>query len=171
MSVLNWEGPEFYRFLQDFMFGQDMVDFGCGEGRLAPFFSKQRYRGVDISPMAVANAQAANPGYAFNHCVTGEIIEGGYALLAHDVMRYIDPVRMPLVPGTFTQHRVVVSEPMGYRYPAGSEVFFRELEAYERAFRAVKYRLHRVLMKSTDLADDRGKPIEITVLEFHRQKQ
>lgn len=170
----NWwpEGEEFKIYYPDIFFGQDVVEFGCGVGRLAPFFSKLRYRGVDISPKALAIAAKENPGYRFDLIDATGPIEGGYVLFAHNVLMHIPDDDLLGTVQRFTQSRIIVSEVLGrsWRRPGNPPVFNREIEEYERPFRASGYRLHRVMPKMAgNYRDAQGNAVEFFILEFHKQ--
>lgn len=43
----------------------EILDYGCGVGRLAELVSPERYLGVDIDPETLAKARQANPSHVF----------------------------------------------------------------------------------------------------------
>lgn len=168
-SSPNPEGAAFGPLMTELFFGQDMVEFGCGTGRLAPLFSKRRYRGVDICEAAIVAAQATKPGYRFEMIDGISPIEGGFGLLAHTVMLHVpDEDLIPTI-RRFAQRHVVVSEIPGkqWRRDGNPPVFNRGIMDYEEAFRLCGYKLSRVMFvpyphyENTDLA----------VMQFHKEKE
>jgi SAM-dependent methyltransferase len=153
------EGDQFRHFYTDRLFGQDVVDFGCGLGRMAELFSKRHYIGVDICPRAIAGAKAKMHGYEFHEIALGEKLEWGFTLFAHHVMVHIPDDHLPGVIASFTHKRVIITEHTGTK--PGSAI--REIEVYNRAFTAGGYRMHRVQFHKW------GKVPEHTVMEFHRE--
>lgn len=162
------EGESFMRWFTGKFFGMDVVDFGCGAGRLAPFFSKNHYVGWDPSTDRISEARQANPGYVFNRLDPGRRVEGGYAAFAYDVLLHVPDDEISGVVQQFTQKLVTVSEVLGRPLRAGA-VFNREIEEYERPFRAAGYRLHRVQFKMAEALRNAAGQAEIAVLEFHKQ--
>ena len=162
------EGEEFLLWFTGLFFAQDVVDFGCGNGRLAPFFSKRHYVGWDASLPAIVAARAANPGYVFNRLEPGRKLENGYVAFAYDTLLHVPDERLESVVQQFGQKRVVVSEVLG-RDLRTATVFNREVEEYERPFRAAGYRLHRVQFKKAEAIVNSAGPAEISMLEFHKK--
>lgn len=160
------EGEEFLLWLTRMMAHMDVCDFGCGDGRLARFFDKKHYAGVDKHPANIIKAMRTNDDYRFACNYTSPIgfyESFGYTLFAHDVMLYIPDKQLSDVVGRFCQPRIIISEALG-RALRTAAVFNREIEEYERTFRAAGYRLHRVQFRMPELLSH-----EIAVLEFHKQ--
>lgn len=160
------EGPEFARAIQETLFGLDIVEFGCGNGRLAPFFSKRRYVGFDICPRAVEQAKVLHPGYDFWVCGGEKLINGGYALFAHTVMLHVpDELLVPTLQ-RFTQKLVVISEIVGrnWRRDGDPPVFNREIMEYDAAMREAGYTLKRVPF----VPYSRYGGVDLAMMEFHR---
>jgi SAM-dependent methyltransferase len=164
------EGDAFKRYFTDTLFGQDLVDFGCGLGRMAELFSKRRYIGVDICQRAISKALETMPGYEFHLIVPdGSPIEWGYALLANHVLVHVPDEQLSETIGRFTQRRVLVCEhtldnlrKAGLEAQIGDMATVRQVEAYDRAFTPHGYTLHRIQYQKW------GKMPEHTVMEFHR---
>lgn len=159
------EGNLFKQHYTDLMFAQDVVDFGCGKGRMAELFSKKRYLGVDICQPAIAAAREKMHGYRFEAIDNEAPIEFGFVLFAHDVMLHIPDDELYRTIGRFRQRRVIISECLGVDLRDKCKVFSREIEGYNRPFTAAGYRLARVQDKPWRA----GRPI--TFLEFHQEHQ
>lgn len=105
-----------------------VFEFGCGDGRLAPAFSPERYAGFDINPAALSAAAAANPGYRY-------IAEWEPAdtWLAWTVLLHVPDDELPaLLARTSGYSRIVIGEVMGrqWRRPGDPPVFNREAHEY-----------------------------------------
>lgn len=164
---VRWpEGPWFKQDFTDRFFGQDVVEFGCGDGRLAELFGKRRYVGVDICPRAIAIAQHQAPGYTFVHVDGSSKIEGGHVLFAHCVMLHVPDEELSATVGRFTQRRIVISEVLGknWRREGNPPVFNRDIGDYEDAFSANGYGLKRVQFRPS--AHYRG--TDLAILEAHK---
>lgn len=163
----NIEGDDFKRYLTDLTFGQDVIDFGCGAGRMADIFSKRRYLGVDINPMAIAAASAAFPRHEFATIDATSPIEGGHLLFALHTLLHVPDNDLQGVIGRFRQRRVIVIEHLVNEVPRGIDdqraLYTRSESQYAAAFDAVGYRLHRVQIRTFS----RMSPI--AMLEFHRK--
>jgi SAM-dependent methyltransferase len=169
------EGEKFKLYYPDLFFGQDVIEFGCGVGRLAPFFSKKRYVGIDICASAITQARMHNRGYEFYYdngegpiTVRPERVE--HVAFAHNVMMHIPDEALPGTIGRFVQKRIIISEVLGrnWRREGDPPVFNREIEEYERAGRAVGYRLHSVKFKPGENYRRAGKMVDFGIMEFHR---
>ncbi len=51
--------------LMDIYKGQTVLDVGCGYGRIAPLFEKEKYHGIDFSQNLLDIAKQKNPDYFF----------------------------------------------------------------------------------------------------------
>lgn len=161
------EGPEFKIKLPDMLFAQDVVEFGCGIGRLAPLFSKRRYLGVDICPQAIEIARRQNHGYEFLPIAPGQKITGGHAIFAHSVMMHVPDEELVATIGQFTQKRVLVSEVLGKNWRRGGNppVFNRDIGDYQDAFGANGYQMMFVRF----VPSEHYPGTDLAILEFHRQ--
>lgn len=171
------EGEPFKRWLVDEFFGQDVVEFGCGTGRLAQFFSKRRYVGLDICARAIDIARADNRGYDFFLLDPGQPITASerteHVAFAHSTLLHIPDGNLQAVVDRFRQKRVIVSEILGIEWYNGlagvAPIFGREIEGYERPFRKAGYRLHRVQFKPMENYRPLGRRVDRTILEFHKE--
>lgn len=162
------EGDLFMREFTDLLFAQDVVEFGCGPGRLAPFFSKRRYLGVDICPQAIALAQHDRPGYDFMLIDGKTKLEGwGHALFAHNVLMHVPDEELLDTIGLFSQKRIFVNEVLGHNWRRNENppAFNREINDYDQAFRFHGYALKRVVFKKLE----RWKASDFAVMEFHKE--
>lgn len=105
-----------------------VFEFGCGDGRLAPAFSPERYAGFDINETALAAAAMANPGHRF----VSEW-EPADTWLAWTVLLHVpDDEIGDLLARTGDYGRIVIGEVMGrqWRRPGDPPVFNREAAEY-----------------------------------------
>lgn len=121
---------------------EPVMELGCGDGRLAGFFSAEGYVGFDINPHAVAAARNAHPEHTF----TTEGLRPGHTLLAHTVLLHIPDDEIEEMMAELALYpRVVIGEMMGrhWRRPGDPPVFNRDPEEYV-AMLGREMVLHRV---------------------------
>lgn len=167
------ETEEFLKELQNVCFGQDVMEFGCGVGRLAPFFSKKHYLGVDISPAAIEIAKKTHHGYKFEvdandfNLVTISPFTYGHVAIAHTVLLHIPDDLIQATVDRFRQRRVIVSEILGrnWRRDGNPPVFNREIHEYDEIFLQAGYRMHRSKWFEYPHYPD----TDIAMTEYHRK--
>ena len=134
-------------WLADFLAGlagKEIVEFGCGPGRLAQHFDPARYLGLDITPNAIAVAEEWNPGHCFRLVDEDETIGAGAdAVLCHTVLVHVPDDDLDGVIGRFAAPVVLVNEMLGRRWRRDGTppVFNREMDEYVAAFAAHGYAL------------------------------
>ena len=111
--------------------GNSVVEFGCGPGRLAGFFEKRLYEGVDINGNAVGEARRRNPGYRFT-TLRGAQLPPADVYLCHTVLLHIPDDEISRTVEMFGDTDVIVSEVMGRKWRRAGDppVFNREPEEY-----------------------------------------
>lgn len=67
----------------------DVLEFGCGRGRLAPLFEADNYLGVDISESALEVAKGANPRHWFQLIEPFETLPYAPTVFAYTVLHHI----------------------------------------------------------------------------------
>lgn len=117
--------------------GETVLDFGCGDARLAPAFDAERYVGVDINPYAIARCRERFPERRFE-LVGGELPRADVAI-AYTVLLHVpdDGLADVVAALTAAAGRVLVAEILGrhWRGPHDPPVFNRDAEDYAAAFR------------------------------------
>jgi len=107
------EGWDVRPFLRELIDG-DIIEVGCGYGRLVEAFDPEKYLGVDINPSAIAEARTRNPNYKFmDFAVTDQLPESTwlmfYTVLLHvnddDILPYLQSV-------TANTQKVMIAEIM-----------------------------------------------------------
>ena len=78
-----------------------VVEFGCGDGRLAEFFDPQKYYGWDINPAAIDAARQGQPRHTFGY----QPREADIAL-AYTVLLHVPDPQLPAVVDLMQRHRV-----------------------------------------------------------------
>lgn len=139
------EGPGFEQTLIAMTTHSDVVEFGCGEGRLAQFFVPHRYLGLDICPEAIRLAKLDYPAHEFREIGRADAIESADTILAHTVMLHIPDADLEATVARMQAPRVIVSEILGRRHRSKGfpPVFNREAPEYRDAFRRAGYRQTR----------------------------
>lgn len=161
------EGFDPIKVLREWAEEDDVLDFGCGDGRLTEAFTPQRYVGIDINLAAVWAARSAHPEHVFEH--TGAVLPSADAVLCYTVLLHVaddeiqDTVRLI---AAAARKRVLVAEILGrsWRKPGLPRVFNRERGDYEQVFHRCGLWLHRV----TDRPYRRYGDVNFTFLEFER---
>jgi len=105
-----------------------VFEFGCGDGRLAPAFSPERYVGFDINLAALTAAAAANPQHRYS-----TEWQPADTWLAHTVLLHVPDDEIAGVINAAKQYpRIVIGEIMGRRWrrPGNPPVFNREAHEY-----------------------------------------
>jgi SAM-dependent methyltransferase len=130
------EGFDVHEVLRGLIPSGTVLSFGCGDGRLAPAFSPERYHGVDINPHAIAQCWRTS-GYGFSLCGDGDLPQAD-TVLCYTVLLHIDDETIAQTVQRITKAapRTIVAEILGRRWrkPGEPQVFNRELEEYDRLF-------------------------------------
>ena len=160
------EGEWFKAWLEVNLISRDVnvLEVGCGPGRLARLFHPADYLGLDICPDAIARAREAAPGHLF-------MIDDGLpypaydVTLFHTVLLHVPDHELRGVISRITGGYVLVSEILGrhLRRPGLPPVFNREAQDYEAAF-APHYRL----VESHSYPYVHYKSERLSILEFVR---
>ena len=118
----------------------DLVEFGCGDGRLAEFFPTERYTGVDISPQVLEQARKTLPDHDFRLISETWEIPEATTILAYTVLLHVPDERIRNCIQELSKHatnKVIVVEIMDYRwraYEGAVPVFNRDVEHYIMMF-------------------------------------
>lgn len=107
-----------------------VFEFGCGDGRLSPFFLPSAYYGYDINQSALDAASIANPDHEY-----GDEWRDADTFLAYTVLLHLpDSAIQDVIDQAIDRYsRVVIGEIMGrkWRRDGNPPVFNRELSEYE----------------------------------------
>ena len=87
-SVPEPEGFDVGCLLAEVCTGQ-VLEVGCGIGRLAKHFRRERYSGVDINEKAVARARLEHPGHDFYAMAVSDDLERADTVLLYTVCLHI----------------------------------------------------------------------------------
>lgn len=115
-----------------------VTEFGCGRGRLSPFFDPERYIGVDISPVAVKKAKQDHPEHKFQVIKVNQGLPKADTVFAYTVLHHIpdDMLQDAIERLCDAADRVVVAEVMDsrFRHQKMPPCLNRELSEYEYLF-------------------------------------
>lgn len=127
----NPEGWDVWGFLRELAEG-DVVEIGCGAGRLCRAFDPEEYLGTDVNKHAIEVARKRHPQYRF---APYERQSADTAILYTVLLHVSDDELGGLISG-IRARRVVVAEIMGRRWrrPGNPPAFNREAEEYRQAF-------------------------------------
>ena len=137
----GWDVVEFFKnFMTPEEYGE-IVEIGCGYGRLCNAFDPSNYLGLDISPVAIKQAVALNPDYEFeliteknlNKFYPHSRTKLLYTVLLHQKDEDIETVVENLCA---TSRRIIVAEICGrdLRRAGNPPVFNREPIDYDTMF-------------------------------------
>ena len=122
-----------------------VFEFGCGDGRLSPFFAADRYVGYDVNKHALAAAKTNNPKHRYENK-----LEGADTALAYTVLVHVPDEQIKAVVGLLKGYkRIIIGEIMGrkWRRDGLPPVFNREAREYidmiERPNKIVKVQYPR----------------------------
>ncbi len=157
------EGDGFPRFIRRIA-GENVLEFGCGVGRVAECFDPAQYVGVDVSGHAITEARRRLPAHLFFTIDDTCELPVTTTTLAHTVLLHVPDENLDATVARFTSPRVVVSEILGrhWRRTEGDPpVYNREAGDYASAF-APRYRL----ASSTARPYPHYAATDLTLLEF-----
>lgn len=108
-----------------------VVEFGCGDGRIAEFFDPQKYFGWDINPAAIDAARQGQPRHTFGY----QPREADIAL-AYTVLLHVPDDQLPAVVDQMQRYgkKIIVGEIMGRKWRNEDGIppcYNRELSEYE----------------------------------------
>lgn len=142
-----------------------VLDFGCGDGRMAPAFSAERYVGVDVNPHAIEACRRSFPGWRFE--IAAEDLPAADAALAWTVLLHLDDEEVKRAADRLARAapRIVVVEIPGRKWRGGRgqpACYNREVDDYERLFSVFGVWLRTLQM----LPYGRYGGTEIAVMDF-----
>lgn len=118
---------------------RDVVELGCGYGRLAPAFEPDHYLGLDINPDAVARARRSAPDHRFALIEFDEPLPPGDLGLAYTVLLHIDDRNIVDVAARMSRafRKILIVEIMDRRvrdWANSVPAFSRDRREYESLF-------------------------------------
>ena len=132
------EGWDVRPYIRDIIKDEDVIEVGCGYGRLTEAFMKEQYLGVDINPKAIIAAKEKNPGYLFkdfdidNIQIPSSTWQMFYTVLLHinddDILPYLRAV-------TRNTNKVLVAEILGRKWRGWDYAFNRKESEYNKLFK------------------------------------
>ena len=149
---------------------RQMVEVGCGYGRLCQAIPTDYYLGVDINPEAISTAKINHPSYEFQQIGFNDDYIQADAILAYTVLLHIDDETIGSMLERMCQASdvILIAEILGrqrWRRGGNPPVFNRDLQDYQKLMQNNGYQLARC----------EGKPYlhypdtEITFMKFIRQ--
>lgn len=144
----------------------EVLDFGCGDGRMVPAFEPYRYTGVDINPHALKACAAKHPNHVFRPDT--DMLPRVAVALCYTVLLHVpdDEIHKVTARLAAAARRVIVVEIMGrgWRRQGNPPVFNREAEEYESLFNGEGMKLSA----KVSMPYDRYGGVPIEFLEFRR---
>ena len=105
-----------YEQAYDKMVIGDLLEVGCGPGRLCSLFSPAKYKGVDINKYWIEKAKEAHPEYEFEVIAPFQKLEHYPTVLLHTVLLHIPDHLLQLFLDTLKYERLIVTEIMDRRF-------------------------------------------------------
>ena len=114
----NPEGFDVNAVLKDIVGDSDVLEIGCGTGRIAKHFNPYSYVGVDINPAALAVAGAALPLHAFSHWDGKSMLPKAPVAILYTVCLHVpdDEIDAMIARASEAARRVVIAEIMNPRF-------------------------------------------------------
>ncbi|MCH9812228.1 class I SAM-dependent methyltransferase [bacterium] len=141
----------------------DVIDFGCGDGRLCQVFPKSRYLGLDIDESALEKAKKAFEGYAFKK-PTGEVFTSDL-LVASNVFNEMNDHRLDEILAKTRCKWLLLAEPLSGQGDATIEPFHsRNKKNYVKLMRGHDL----LLMKQITKKISEAKGGEVSFLLFKK---
>ncbi|MCA8986473.1 MAG: tetratricopeptide repeat protein [Planctomycetaceae bacterium] len=146
------EGWDVRPFLWEMLKGdvrRNVLEVGCGYGRLCQSFPTDYYLGVDINPEAVQAARTRHPGYDFLVTDFTAPYPKSDAILLYTVLLHIDDQSLPAMLERLAESSnvILIAEILGkarWRRSGNPPVFNRDLEDYQQLMQKLGYVLERV---------------------------
>jgi SAM-dependent methyltransferase len=170
----GWDVTEFFRnFMTEEEYGQ-VIEIGCGYGRLCTAFNKDKYLGLDISYDALRRATKIFPNYKFklieeedlNNLYQYSNTKFLYTVLLHQTDEDIEDMVKNLC---MTSDTIIVAEIMGrdWRRQGNPPVFNREVGEYEALFSEYDKGLSKIVKRPYTRYKDWPKiDTDITIMVF-----
>ena len=142
------EGWDVHSYLRNIVGEENVVELGCGYGRIAAGFTSNQYRGFDVNPSAIAQAEEQLPEHNFSLYEIGTELPPTEWLLVYTVLLHVSDDDIVATIATITKNcdKVLIAEIMhrGPRQPprpGKPPVFNREQEEYIQMFKNVGFKL------------------------------
>lgn len=115
---------------------KNVLDFGCGYGRLCHAFDPDSYLGVDLNPHAIDAARKSCPEYTFKEINLDSTFDKTDLILAYTVFLHLDDDILSEILGRLRKScskTLIVGEILGreWRRPGLPPVFNRDLSDYQ----------------------------------------
>lgn len=114
---------------------ENVVEVGCGYGRLAPAFDPKSYIGFDINQKCIDSAVQLNTDYTFKHYTLGTDLPKSSLVLFYTVLLHVDDndILPFLKISTLNTNKVLIAEILGRHWRGGSKIGFnREESDYQK---------------------------------------
>ena len=132
------EGELALNELRDVVGEDEVMEVGCGYGRLAFLFKPENYRGIDVCPAAIEIAKTEHGNYRFDVVRGDEVLPHTAAKFCYTVLLHVPDYDLEGFVSrlVMTSDRVIIAEILGreWRRNGNPPVFNRELAEYEDQF-------------------------------------
>lgn len=163
------EGWNVSDYLKDKVKDNDVIEVGCGYGRLCSSFSATQYTGIDVNPAAIAKAKEVNKKHNFQLYEYPNEMPKSSDKIVYTVLLHVDDdniLNMAKVIAD-SSSRVIIGEVMGrsWRRDGNPPVFNREPEEYIKIFEEAGMKFDN----QEDLPYQRYQNTNVTFLTFTKE--
>lgn len=150
----------------------EVIDFGCGYGRLCESFDPAKYWGIDISPSAIEEAQKSFSTYRFS--LANEGVKSADLIFAYTVFLHLSDKELHKALSHLRCKWLVVAEILGreWRRDGLPPVYNRDLQDYITMMRSHDLILMRHVKKPYQRYADspwyQGKNTDLSFLVFKK---
>ena len=130
------EGWDVKTLISELINNDDVIEVGCGYGRLVESFMPEQYSGVDINSHAIQEAKRINPKYNFSNFNVDDELNDSTWLMFYTVLLHVsdDDILPYLKSVTKNTKKVLVAEILGEKWRGWEFAFNREEKTYEELF-------------------------------------
>jgi len=152
------EGWDVRDLLSEIINKEDVIEVGCGYGRLVEAFDSKVYLGVDINPNGILEARKQNPNYSFKDFNVGDELDKSTWLLFYTVLLHVnhDDILSYLKTVTKNTKKVLVAEILGKAKWGNSwkYAFNRDIENYDEIFNECGFERRVLITKPYEHYED-----------------
>lgn len=126
------EGWDVRELISEIIKKDDIIEVGCGYGRLVESFTPEQYNGVDINPYAIEEAKKRNPKYSFSNFNVDDELNASTWLMFYTVLLHVndDDILPYLKSVTKNTKKILICEILGEKWRGWEFAFNREKNTY-----------------------------------------
>ena len=122
----------------------NLLDYGCGKGRLAQYVDPLKYLGYDINAAMMQEAQRDNPEHSFTCSLSGALAYDADCTLLYTVISMWDDAEAAAIMHQFRSRLIVIGEIADRRWATGDaavpRIYNRDVSQIDNILAACNYR-------------------------------